>query len=288
MTSHLRVGRAPDSGLCLAHPYVSLEHAAIRWSGDGWEVKDLGSRNGTFVDGQRIPVGGAVSIDVGVEISFGDAEERWEVIEADPPGVIAQPEGGGAAVAGRDGLLVLPEPEHPALSIYRRSDGRWVAESVDGDVREVDDGALLAAGGRRWRLQLPAAFEGTPLVEVTPTLDSVSFRFKVSRDEETVQIDLHHRGRIIALEPMWHGYVLLTLARIREKARAVPVEERGWVERDRLLEMLRTDSNNLNVAIHKAREQLLEAGVLGAAGIVEVQRRRRRLGTDNFEVARLE
>src|SRR5207244_6550151 len=90
VTSHLRVGRSPDSGLHLARSYVSLEHAAVRWSGDAWEVKDLGSKNGTFVDGARIASGQSQRIDVGSRIAFGDVEETWELVEADAPGVHAE------------------------------------------------------------------------------------------------------------------------------------------------------------------------------------------------------
>ncbi len=33
---------------------LSREHAALRRHGDGWEINDLGSRNGTWVNGQRL------------------------------------------------------------------------------------------------------------------------------------------------------------------------------------------------------------------------------------------
>ncbi|MBX3160104.1 MAG: sigma 54-interacting transcriptional regulator [Deltaproteobacteria bacterium] len=33
---------------------VSREHATVRWQRDGWRIVDLGSRNGTFVDGERL------------------------------------------------------------------------------------------------------------------------------------------------------------------------------------------------------------------------------------------
>lgn len=143
-----------------------------------------------------------------------------------------------------------------------------------------------ARGGATWTVRLPTIFEGTPALQASPTLDSVSLRFTVSADEEQVRIAIVHRGRITHLDPAWHGYVLLTLARLRQGARHVPAGERGWVDRDRLLAMLRMDANGLNVAIHKAREQLLAAGVLGAAGVVEVRRGQRRFGTDHVEIIR--
>ncbi len=49
----LEIGRASSCGLVLADPDVSRRHAVLRAAGDGFEVADLGSANGVFVDGQR-------------------------------------------------------------------------------------------------------------------------------------------------------------------------------------------------------------------------------------------
>jgi hypothetical protein len=51
------LGRLPESPLPFAEPEVSYRHAAIRRSGMQWQVKDLGSTNGTTVDGHRIDGG---------------------------------------------------------------------------------------------------------------------------------------------------------------------------------------------------------------------------------------
>lgn len=284
--SRLRIGRASDAGLKLANPCVSLEHATVRWGGDAWEVRDLGSRNGTFVDGAVIVAGETVPIDTGTRLAFGDLEEAWEVLEAEPPSVFAEREDGEIAT-GRDGLLVLPDVAQPELSIFQSNDGTWRVEHEDGSASEVEDGGEIEAGGARWLVHLPAVFEGTPAFQSAPTLDTISLRFSVSLDEERVLVEVVHRGRVTRLEPAWHGYVLLTLARLRQSEQHLSLPERGWVKRDRLLSMLRMDSNNLNVAIHKAREQLLAAGVLGGAGVVEVRRGQRRFGIDAFEIARL-
>ena len=48
------LGRLPESPVRFAEPEVSYRHAAIRRNGTQWQVKDLGSTNGTTVDGQRI------------------------------------------------------------------------------------------------------------------------------------------------------------------------------------------------------------------------------------------
>ncbi|HTW85483.1 MAG TPA: FHA domain-containing protein [Candidatus Sulfotelmatobacter sp.] len=45
------VGRSPSADLCLADPRVSRLHARIEMRDDGVYGEDLGSRNGTFVNG---------------------------------------------------------------------------------------------------------------------------------------------------------------------------------------------------------------------------------------------
>lgn len=48
------IGRSTECDLVLALPGLSRKHAAIRRSGETWTVADLGSLNGTFVNGQRV------------------------------------------------------------------------------------------------------------------------------------------------------------------------------------------------------------------------------------------
>ena len=50
----LRIGRAADAGLRLDHPSVSREHAELEFRDGGWRLRDLGSKNGSFVDGGQL------------------------------------------------------------------------------------------------------------------------------------------------------------------------------------------------------------------------------------------
>jgi len=55
VTHHLLIGRDPQSHVVLAEPSVSRRHAQIEMSGDGLYLRDLSSRNGTYLeDGTRI------------------------------------------------------------------------------------------------------------------------------------------------------------------------------------------------------------------------------------------
>ena len=48
------IGRSPASTLVLEDEYASSRHARLSTSGQQWWIEDLGSRNGTFVDDERL------------------------------------------------------------------------------------------------------------------------------------------------------------------------------------------------------------------------------------------
>lgn len=71
----LAVGRMPGCDLVLEDASVSKRHAVLRWDEQAraCTVRDLGSRNGTWIDEQRLHSGPAQLHD-GDVLSFGDAD----------------------------------------------------------------------------------------------------------------------------------------------------------------------------------------------------------------------
>ncbi|WP_432135793.1 MULTISPECIES: FHA domain-containing protein [unclassified Streptomyces] len=65
----LRIGRDPVNGLRLSHETVSRVHAELSLQGGLWVLRDLGSTNGTTVNGRRV-VGAAV-VREGDQVAFG-------------------------------------------------------------------------------------------------------------------------------------------------------------------------------------------------------------------------
>ncbi|MEU1041226.1 FHA domain-containing protein [Streptomyces sp. NPDC005551] len=65
----LRIGRDPASGLRLNHETVSRVHAELSRQSGLWVLRDLGSTNGTTVNGRRV-IGAAVVRD-GDQVAFG-------------------------------------------------------------------------------------------------------------------------------------------------------------------------------------------------------------------------
>ena len=54
MNEHL-IGRGPQCALRLGAPYVSTQHALIRWAGSWWEVLDRGNLTGFVPRGSSVP-----------------------------------------------------------------------------------------------------------------------------------------------------------------------------------------------------------------------------------------
>jgi DNA-binding NtrC family response regulator len=54
ITSSLKIGSRPDSDLRLEDPTVSRKHAEISRTAEGFLLQDLGSTNGTFLNGVRV------------------------------------------------------------------------------------------------------------------------------------------------------------------------------------------------------------------------------------------
>jgi hypothetical protein len=48
------IGRSEDNQICLLNPGISRIHAVIKAVPGGYSITDLGSQNGTFVNGQRV------------------------------------------------------------------------------------------------------------------------------------------------------------------------------------------------------------------------------------------
>ena len=283
VTPRLLVGRSAACQLRLDDRHVSGEHATVAWTGLFWEVRDLGSRNGTYVDGTRLEPGQSARLRSGTRVAFGDPSEAWELMSEDPPTIMAVHTETQTIVTGHGDLLVLPDADSPEVSLYSEGADWWL-DTGDGRPAPYAEGQLVQTSSGAWRIDLPSVVEGTPLMHLEWSLDSVELHFAVSRNEERVLLTVVARGVEVPLAPREHAYVLLTLARARRDDHELPSDSRGWRDRDDLERMLRLDSNALNVAIHRARQQLAAAGVLGAAQVVEVRRRKRRLGTDRFRI----
>jgi DNA-binding response OmpR family regulator len=128
------IGRHHDRELVVLASSVSRAHAELRRSEDGWTVRDLGSRNGTFVDGVRRD--GPMALAHGALLKVGDVA-LWFIAEiAYEPAAQAM-----LTMEGGKGRLVRYQLEHGDIEL-----------SVEAREDDAGPGSLLwrTAGTRSW------------------------------------------------------------------------------------------------------------------------------------------
>ncbi|HVM62127.1 MAG TPA: FHA domain-containing protein [Verrucomicrobiae bacterium] len=81
----ITIGRNEDNGICILDANISSQHGVLVRDGDDYQLHDLNSTNGTFVNGQKIM---AVKLKDGAAIRLGPVELRYEsaVAKAAPLG----------------------------------------------------------------------------------------------------------------------------------------------------------------------------------------------------------
>ena len=78
----ITIGRLPDNDVTIDTPVVSRRHARLVRGGDGWTVEDLGSINGTFLNGQRIT--GSLPVRPGDRLEVGSFAYRFNEDRLEP------------------------------------------------------------------------------------------------------------------------------------------------------------------------------------------------------------
>lgn len=68
------LGRAQGADVVLADGAVSSEHARVKRAGRGWILSDLGSTNGTRLNGAAVPANGQVPITAGDVVALGPVQ----------------------------------------------------------------------------------------------------------------------------------------------------------------------------------------------------------------------
>lgn len=287
-------GRAPTCSSRLDAGYVSAQHASLRWTGARWVVRDLGSRNGTFLSGERLAVGEERHVRVGMKLAFGKpGNEVWELFDDGPPPVMAVPLDGSEPVLLLGELVAVPSEEDPQVTIYRGNDAAWLLERADEATTAITNQQTFTAGGRTWRFCcVEAVCETVPATSQNDLeVRHLQLSFSVSRDEEHVGLRMTCGGRTFEMGARSHNYLLLTLARRRidDSAGGIAETSCGWLYQEDLSRALQVDPAQLHVDVYRLRQQFGALGVVDAANIVERRPRTRqiRIGTPHLSVVRL-
>lgn len=155
------IGRGEGCEIRLAHPEVSYRHAEIYEEEGKWFIKDLGSSNGTFVDGIKVD---CCEVKEGSEIVIHPytlflVENRTALGEV------------GTAVRRRVGVLIVDEKGRRVVDLPYEGDGVRLEEK-DTEIYLVDEESgrrkrirgfvIFRKGGRNLKIYAPGSVSIPP------------------------------------------------------------------------------------------------------------------------------
>jgi hypothetical protein len=241
----------------------------LDYSSAGWSIRDLGSKNGTWVRKRRLEAGERLILRTGDSIRLGKSATSLTVVDLDPPPLMAIDEQ-GAVLCGREGVLALPNEDSPQLVLFCTKTG-YVMER-DGARSSVCSGQRIECRGRRYRIELPgvAAVDTEQLKEVI-YLSQAWATFEVSEDQKHVRIIIvcDEKEAVIPSRSFCSLLMLLAQRRIDDEMSGVSGSESGWVSRQALIEELVVSPEKLNLDLHRARRALAAFGVAETEQLIE-------------------
>lgn len=132
----VKVGRGKDNDLILDDPKISGHHLQFSLGRDGWWVEDLGSRNGTFLNGRQLAPQQPTLLNAGDVVRAGDFSFQMRAVRPDegPLPSLSLPVHISAAL--RPGLVVyLPRQ---VLKFPLEKDIVTLGRKSDNDLQVVD------------------------------------------------------------------------------------------------------------------------------------------------------
>ena len=154
------LGKSPSASVVIENPYISRRHAQVTKGSDHFEIRDLGSKNGTFVNGTRVEEGACQRLHNGDQIELARGQvvlmfQEWGSTATLPPTEQASPDDLVVNPRSRDvwvlGSILAPplsRKEFDVLGLLYQRRGEALSkdeiavvgwpERVDGDVADQD------------------------------------------------------------------------------------------------------------------------------------------------------
>jgi predicted component of type VI protein secretion system len=155
--TRVRIGREAGVDIVIDNPGVSRLHAELRKEGDGWTVTDMGSSNGTFLNGQKISA--TQLIKAGDEIGLGKYSVLFEKALAAPAVTGVRP---AIAAAGAEATGTMHIKAHEVTQLLneaskqRRAHIVWEAGGQKGTHHLADAPAVLVGTDDLCDVRVPA------------------------------------------------------------------------------------------------------------------------------------
>lgn len=168
----MSIGRDPLSDIVLDDPEVSRQHARLTRVGEGYHLQDVGSTNGTFVDGQRL-TGESVPLKPGQVIMMGSNVTliAQATSESDPLATMIAPSIEAPEAVPEPAAAELPdepEPEFEAPAFEMPPPVEEMDEAAEEAVSEVPDMATMLEESPVAGAELEPESDALPAYEEPP------------------------------------------------------------------------------------------------------------------------
>jgi hypothetical protein len=260
------VGRSTLADLRLESRRGSNEHASLGWHSGRWILRDLGSSNGTTVDGCAVSPRERVVLSAGNELRFGGDDEVWTLTELGAPEPCAIWVGPQQCRWGERSLLVLPSLDAPEASIFVAGD-QWQIDT-GSELIKPECGDLLPLKSGWWRLMLPELPSAPDALTAGIMLDLALLELTFHVNPERVMLRLIQGSTEVRVPSRAALHTLLALARLRMESQFCDADA-GWVSAGELAEMRGSSQERINVDVHRLRKLFQEVGVHDGARVIE-------------------
>lgn len=137
------VGRTATNQVVLDDQFASRQHAQVHRINTDYQIHDLGSKNGVYVNGRRLSSGGTAWLEDGCEVQFASTRFRFQDPSATltAPALMAVQEPGLRVETATRQVYVDGRLLDPALSV-KQFDLLWFLFQNRGRVVSKDEIAL--------------------------------------------------------------------------------------------------------------------------------------------------
>jgi hypothetical protein len=223
------IGRHPDCDLTIADSRLSRSHAQIEHFAGRWEISDLGSSNGTEVNGS--PVFEPMPIYDGSTISLGGVQVRVEIAEprrepvgqvpgslpdsAKPkPSALSKPAAAGRSVpiglilavpvlalilvslAGGVAYLVFARNGTVAVAPNNNDDGPVIDDDTPGNKKDPEKTPVPAATSNSGPSNLPTATPANLSETAKVEVNGASFLRKIAQNDPKIFLTTDQAKRV--------------------------------------------------------------------------------------------
>lgn len=287
LLTHHTFGRHSEAlDTCIRSPEISRIHAAIEWSGEHWQIRDLG-RNGTWLDQHKLAAAENCTLKLQQTINFANhPQNNWYVENLDAPCNLLLGKNSDSATQALSSYHLLPNSEKPLAALsFSNIRGEWLLEmlsptfnsSEESEVVIIASHGFIELNHYQWQLFLNTEQTQTlAQINQQARAEDCKFHFEVSLDEEHTQLTICNQSEKISLGERSHHYLLLHLARLKAEhaKQGLHSKSQGWINNELLAKELGIDVSHINILIFRARKQIYHA-FPDTLGLTDLLQRRR-------------